>query len=83
MKDMPEFHRLSKIQLPSVKNEKSYRSVKESSRKIRYFFLYEDQIFPIWMISLRKENLKIDFIPMMALSYIDPIDNLVGFTLVK
>jgi hypothetical protein len=35
------------------------------------------------MISLRKENLKVDYIPTMALSYIDPFDNLVGFTVVK
>jgi len=35
------------------------------------------------MISLRNTHLKLDFIPISALNYIDPNENLVGFTLIK
>jgi hypothetical protein len=35
------------------------------------------------MINLRKDILKIDFIPNSALHYIDPLDHLIGFGFIK
>lgn len=47
------------------------------------FYHNKDQIFPIWMLNVKSQVLKVDFIPLSTLNYIDPAGHLMGFTLLE
>lgn len=37
----------------------------------------------MWIMGLKSQVLKIQFIPVSALGYVDPLDHLVGFVIPK